>query len=71
MSNNNWIDANDRLPEAGNWYLCASKGCRYSEIVFFDGENEHGIHWLQNGDYLEKVTHWQPLPSPPKQKDGE
>ena len=60
-----WISVDDKLPESGKWYLCASKGSRHVEIVFFDGVNDSGIHWLQNGDYLERVTHWQPLPEPP------
>lgn len=60
----NWIDVEDKLPEAGQWHLAYSDG--QIEILFFD--SEHPIQWLQHGDWLEKVTHWMPLPSPPKAK---
>jgi len=64
-----WISVDDRLPNSGKWYLCI-----YSfdlvgvmDIIFFDGINEHGIHWLKDGDFIERVTHWMPLPEPPEQ----
>ena len=65
-----WIKTSDRLPEEGAWYMCwaSLKGCGFQqEILFFDGENEHGIHWLMDGDFEGEVTHWMPLPSPPEE----
>lgn len=61
-----WVSVDDRLPDSGEWYLVANSKYKHLEIVFFDGTNGAGIHWLQNGDYLERVTHWMPLPEPPE-----
>ena len=58
----NWISIKERLPEEGTWVLAFSKTI---EVLFFDGENKHGIHWLQDGDWDAPVTHWMPLPEPP------
>ena len=44
-----WVSVSDRLPEAGVWYLACS--AKYVRILFFDGENEHGVHWLDRGDF--------------------
>lgn len=63
---NMWISAKDRLPEMGQLVLCHCV-CSY-EILRFMNENS----WLgeRNADYMKGfVTHWMPLPEPPK--DGE
>ena len=60
---NPWISVEDRLPDAGQWYLCWSRN--QTQIIFLD--TVEPIMWLQDGDYLENVTHWMPLPTPPKE----
>ena len=60
---NQWISVEDRLPDAGQWYLCWSRN--QTQIIFLD--TVEPIMWLQDGDYLENVTHWMPLPTPPKE----
>ena len=57
-----WISVEDRLPDAGKWYLCWSRN--QAQIIFLDTAKP--IIWLQDGDYLENVTHWMPLPEPPE-----
>ena len=59
-----WIIVEDELPDAGYWYLCWSRN--QAEILFLD--TAEPIMWLQDGDYLENVTHWMPLPKPPKEQ---
>jgi hypothetical protein len=61
----NWISVKDRLPENGQRVICYN---RFIEIknydsVFYDGD----IHWTGApiGE-LTGVTHWMPLPEPPK-----
>jgi hypothetical protein len=61
-----WISVKDRLPENEENVIAYStasniENCRV-EIAFF---NEI---WCGAPTYfLEHITHWQPLPSPPKQ----
>ena len=61
--NDGWISVEDRLPESG----------KYIEFLIF---TEYGVsvsYWkgsFWDCEYPVKnsiVTHWQPLPSPPKQ----
>ena len=64
-----WINVEDEYPKAGTWVVGATwlnNGERVARELFYDGENEHGHHWLDDGDWGNKVTHWQPLPEPPK-----
>ena len=67
-----WISVEDRFPPKPAWVIGAtyiglpSMGkIRISKELFYDGENEHGHHWLSEGDWENKVTHWMPLPEPP------
>ena len=59
---NPWISVEDGLPDVGKWYLCWSRN--QAQIIFLD--TAEPIIWLQDGDYLENVTHWMPLPVSPK-----
>ena len=66
----NWISVSDRLPdekqEVDAWRPCSRftncdflKGDFYEPI--FDGHNDFSHHEL-----IANVTHWMPLPEPPK-----
>lgn len=68
-----WVSVNDRLPDL----IPRSAGIAYSEtvIVLTSGRNEtiavwDGITWIAQFDFCElwgeKITHWMPLPHPPK-----
>lgn len=68
--NNNWILVEDEMPESGVMVLitngrfvdCAAYSERYK--CWF------GINYSRYGEEIEfeldEVTHWQPLPAPPK-----
>ena len=65
---NEWIPVTERLPEQGKRYLVV----RYdyvTETPFVDilWHDAHDLWWnrLYNGQY--NVTHWMPLPEPPKE----
>ena len=74
-----WISVDDRLPEETGRYLAVKKriapdelGGNRTDIVilrFFvdDGFRmpTHIPDWI-NGEINEEVTHWMPLPEPPK-----
>ena len=56
---NEWISVEDRLPENNKHYLIFNDNCvlfaRYKDKAWQDG-----IWFYRN------VTHWMPLPEPPK-----
>lgn len=62
-----WIPVTELLPDPGDRVLCVVKsfafpGSKYYNILRYDryGFNENGI-------YTDDVTHWMPLPEPPKE----
>lgn len=72
-----WIKCSERLPEAVDWYLVAATteapggGERVSTMAFFDHDAETGTTWWlahndTEADEWSGVTHWMPLPEPPK-----
>lgn len=65
-----WIPVTERLPEANDRYLCNVKsfafpGCFYQTILKYD---KYGF--LEGHIYTDDVTHWMPLPEPPKEEIG-
>ena len=72
-----WISVKDRLPDKDGWYIVTAcdEGCSCGDGIWYDtvvieaeyykGEwswNENGIEY----DITDLVTHWQPMPQPPK-----
>ena len=61
-----WIPVTERLPEENDYYLCCVKsfchpGRTYINIL------ECTKHGFKEGHiYTDDVTHWMPLPEPPK-----
>lgn len=57
--NDGWISIDDRLPDAYKHVIaCDADG--YITITF------HNKQWRDENSDIGKVTHWQPLPPPPK-----
>lgn len=61
-----WISVKDRLPVKDGWYLCfirpsVFRGAAYHTILPYD---QHGFR--TGYGYTDDVTHWMPLPQPPK-----
>ena len=73
-----WISVNDRLPEeSGNYIVCCDdSSCSYGEGIWYSSDvvvvseyYEGSWIWYEGGTEwsLENiVTHWMPLPQPPK-----
>ncbi len=61
---NRWIPVGEKMPEEAGSVLVNSSGDVVEAFFYTDGSwttwNEHGAGELKN------VTHWRPLPEPPK-----
>lgn len=63
-----WIPVTERLPETNGQYLCyvrscAFRGSHYCSILNYDKNGFRSGHI-----YTDDVTHWMPLPEPPKEE---
>ena len=63
-----WIPVADLLPEENDRYLCNVKsfafpGCSYHAILHYD----KNVGFREGNIYTDDVTHWMPLPEPPKE----
>lgn len=65
--NNGWIPCSERLPEDDStvWVTYIDYGKELTATAYYDLES--GYWYVGYFDYKTKsVTHWQPLPQPPK-----
>ena len=67
-----WISVKDRLPEEGEYVLCVLKGFNYGGKIqvckFVPADkfkDKPYFEHFRNG--FPSVTHWMPLPEPPKE----
>lgn len=60
-----WIPVKDRLPEKRKWVLCF---CQANIIDVLRYENAEWHHDPTHVYMFEFVTHWMPLPEPPKEE---
>ncbi len=58
-----WIPATERLPECYKWVLGITDENELPIEVFYDG-----FRWQDCILNVEHVTHWMPLPEPPKEE---
>jgi hypothetical protein len=75
-----WISVKDRLPEEGVWVL--GYYLIYENNIYDVGVVKRFVHtwaeaniWLTNHkngpltyEEVDSITHWQPLPAPPKEE---
>ena len=64
-----WISVKDRLPEAGGYVVCIAKRNPFSRFMPMVARIEKN-GWVNpiTEQYISEVTHWMPLPVPPKGK---
>ena len=61
-----WISVKDGLPEEADRYLCNIKSFAFPGL-FYQAILKYDKHGFQEGHiYTDDVTHWMPLPEPPK-----
>ena len=62
-----WISVDDRLPENGGYVVCIAKRNPFSRFMPMVARIEKN-GWVNpiTEQYISEVTHWMPLPQPPK-----
>lgn len=73
-----WVSVKDRLPEESGWVMVCNKGYGYVSVVHYSSKwcefNNFDCLLPQSEERRAKwsdITHWMPLPEPPKEGDGE
>ena len=61
-----WISVEERLPEREGRYLCV-KRIGKSGMVYVQIMNGDSYGFSMEHIYTDAVTHWMPLPEPPKE----
>lgn len=63
-----WISVKDRLPEAGGYVVCIAKRNPFSRFMPMVARIEKN-GWVNpmTEQYISEVTHWMPMPEPPKE----
>ena len=64
---NGWISVQDRLPEVGGYVVCIAKRNPFSRFMPMVARIEKN-GWVNpiTEQYISEVTHWMPMPVPPK-----
>ena len=62
-----WISVKDWLPEVGGYVVCIAKRNPFSRFMPMVARIEKN-GWVNpiTEQYISEVTHWMPLPEPPK-----
>ena len=66
MSSTDWISVKDRLPEISGYYQVYAKGGQDVADYIRGCGKQAGF---MNHRLTYNITHWQPLPEPPKEAD--
>ena len=62
-----WISVSDRLPENGGYVVCIARRNPFSRFMPMVARIERN-GWVNpiTEQYISEVTHWMPMPQPPK-----
>ena len=62
-----WISVYDELPEVGGYVVCIAKRNPFSRFMPMVARIEKN-GWVNpiTEQYISEVTHWMPMPAPPK-----
>ena len=62
-----WISVDDELPEVGGYVVCIAKRNPFSIFMPMVARIEKN-GWVNpiTEQYISEVTHWMPIPKPPK-----
>ena len=64
-----WISVKDRSPEAGGYVVCIAKRNPFSRFMPMVAKIEKN-GWVNpiTEQYISDVSHWMPIPEPPKEE---
>ena len=62
-----WLSVDDELPEVGGYVVCIAKRNPFSRFMPMVARIEKN-GWVNpiTEQYISEVTHWMPMPHPPK-----
>lgn len=69
-----WIPVGERLPKPWDFVLVwveYESGTPYHTIDRYDDGDDNGPLWEESTSTYMRVTHWMPLPNPPKENDSD
>ena len=61
-----WISVKDRLPDESGMYIVTANDGHAQRVSFVLWQKRNRIWNLTGARSYWKVTHWQPMPQPPK-----
>ena len=62
-----WISVEDELPEIGRYVVCIAKENPFSRFMPMVARiKKNGWVNPMTEQYISEVTHWMPMPNPPK-----
>lgn len=61
-----WISVEDREPPLKKYIFARAKGRRVPVVLRRVGVKDFYVYQTQEGLELTKITHWMPLPEPPR-----
>lgn len=64
-----WISVDERTPETSGTYIVCCKEQDLKHVTFAKFYKKLGYWELKGSRTFWKVTHWMPLPEPPKESD--
>ena len=62
-----WVDVKDRLPEESGMYIVTANDGHAQRVSFVLWQNRNRMLNLIGARSYWRVTHWMPLPEPPKE----
>ena len=61
-----WVDVKDRLPEESGMYIVTANDGHAQRVSFVQWQKKNRMWNLTGARSYWRVTHWMPLPEPPK-----
>lgn len=61
-----WISVKDRLPEESGMYIVTANDGHAHRVSFVQWQKKNRMWNLTGARSYWRVTHWQPMPQPPK-----
>ena len=61
-----WVSVKDRLPEESGMYIVTANDGHAHRVSFVQWQKKNRMWNLTGARSYWRVTHWQPIPQPPK-----